>query len=779
MSTSEGRINKREEPGVGPVGEGVIDLTNAESLTYPSHISVDSPADWVTVRHVEERLAREGRDPVSMLLIDRQHHVERSEVYHRSVQILDTMQAVQQSSQWRLTFDPSTQKIVIHGLRIRRNAQIVEHAHPSRFRLLQREENLERLVLDGSVTLVVLLEDVRVGDVLDASFTIQTSPRLFGKRFTLLASAPEMIGVGEFSVSVRFSSATQMRWQSSSEGFSPRACEYGSEVEWLWRLDNLRPIVPESRVPSWHLPTHWLQVSDGLEWADVVEEFETAWGAATGSAELEKIVSEISSSAPDLAARADQAIALIQDEIRYLSVNTDFGGQVPSPPGVVFQRRFGDCKDKSFLLVHLLRNLGIPAFPVLVSSSLRQTIGKLLPTPAVFDHCIVGCDIDGRERWIDATLSSQGGGALGRQVPDFEYGLRVCPETTELASVPTESKRRDSYRLLETFRPDTTGGTSVIEVVVTATGLCADDLRRSIMLESAEAVAQSREEFYRRRYAGITRIGPIQWRDNRAANEFILADTFEIPNMLVPHQRPGVFALQCEAHLIQSVLALPGSRGRRFYPFDFSHPLQIEHWIDLDIPNIVHQGFQPQMFRSDAFQFWCETRKSAIHFNLRTHAHVITPRLFESHRATVEKAFPHTAVMFTIPAGISVSRRGRRPSSLSDSPSHRGFPTLGRSETGFKPFRPRQIQREGEGTRGSNRRISGNDTIASTGTDASLPDPSTDTNSHRLPKKNVDGHARQQNNPIRHRANTIPVWLPIFIIFLVILSVAFSLLLFR
>lgn len=651
-----------EKCGIGGIAPRLPGETPADISQFLKRVAVCEPPDWVTVREAGTRF-REGTNGPSLLLLDRQYHVAGHGAYQHTVRRLDTMQEVQQSSQWQLTFDPATQEVFIHGIRIHRDGRIVEHAHPERFRLLQREENLERLVLDGSVTLVVLLEDVRAGDVLDASFTIRTFPRLFSDRFALLSSAPETVAVGEFSVSVRFASGTPMRWQSSNKCFCPLIREVGTDIEWCWRLENIPALVPEPWVPAGHLPAWWLQVSNCSSWGEVAAEFHSAWHEGADDAGLDRTLAEISASAPDPASRADRAITLVQDGIRYLSVNTELGGQIPSPPAVVLRRRFGDCKDKSFLLAHLLCKLGIPAYPVLVGTSLRQAVERFLPTSVVFDHCIVGYTLDGRLRWIDPTIPFQGGGASGRQLPDFEYGLPIHPESAGIEAVPEESKRKDRYRLLETFRPDTAGGASVLEVLVTATGRCADDLRRGIMLEGADKVSMDREEFYRRRYPEISRIGPMQWNDNRVSNELRMAETFEIPKLFLPNQGGAGFAFQVDAHLIQSALALPVCATRRF-PLEFSRPHRIEHWIDFELPNMIHHEIAPQLIRSGAFQFSCETKRSAIHFDLDTHEDIVAPEYFESHSKAVEKVFPHLSVILTIPAGIHVPRMGRRPASL-------------------------------------------------------------------------------------------------------------------
>src|SRR4030095_15793773 len=132
------------------------------------------PPDWIAEREVDVTYRPPVETPVAMLLSDHQHHATRHESYHRVVQRLETISAVQRAAQWRCEFDPATQFVTIHSLAVRRGDRISEHADPAQIRILQREENLERYMLDGIVSVVVLLEDVRVGDMVDTSYSIRT-----------------------------------------------------------------------------------------------------------------------------------------------------------------------------------------------------------------------------------------------------------------------------------------------------------------------------------------------------------------------------------------------------------------------------------------------------------------------------------------------------------------------------------------------------------------------------------------------------------------------------
>lgn len=102
------------------------------------------------------------------------------------------------------------------------------------------------------------------------------------------------------------------------------------------------------------------------------------------------------------------ATRFVQDQIRYVALETGLSRRRATNPEVVLARRFGDCKDKSVLLATLLRLGGIDAEPALVSTGWRDHLGQALPSAGAFDHVIVHVPpgpVAGDDLWIDATAS--------------------------------------------------------------------------------------------------------------------------------------------------------------------------------------------------------------------------------------------------------------------------------------------------------------------------------------------------------------------------------------
>ena len=268
---------------------------------------------------------------------------------------------------------------------------------------------------------------------------------------------PQGIPVGKFHFSLRFNESRPMKWKSASADLKPAENRENGNVMWVWTGENYEEPGPEPNTPDWYMSGPWIQISDCPDWGTVAVAIAKAWKAENDETVLAEIAKEIADQEPDDLLRVEKAIQLVQDEYRYLSVNIEPGSQVPTPPGIVARKRYGDCKDLSFLLVHLLKRLGISARPILVNTQLRKSLAAMLPMDGLFNHVVVEFEVQGETRWVDATMKQQGGGALNRFIPDYGVGLPVDPTSTRLIESPRAPVQASRYELKETILLDTTG----------------------------------------------------------------------------------------------------------------------------------------------------------------------------------------------------------------------------------------------------------------------------------------------------------------------------------
>ena len=91
----------------------------------------------------------------------------------------------------------------------------------------------------------------------------------------------------------------------------------------------------------------------------------------------------------------------VVQQIPYQVFQFSYDASIPHGPDQVLLNRWGDCKDKGHLLVAMLREVGLEAWPVLTMS---RSEGTQLPLPQfAFDHLIAACVIDNDTLYVDAT----------------------------------------------------------------------------------------------------------------------------------------------------------------------------------------------------------------------------------------------------------------------------------------------------------------------------------------------------------------------------------------
>jgi Domain of Unknown Function with PDB structure (DUF3857) len=623
------------------LNEGNIAGSDAISLAK-SRIQKGPLPDWVVPCPYETTFKGEQDTQITFLLFDSQIHAEQYSLFVHQVIRLESMQAVQNWSQWRLQFEPKTQLVALHSLKVRRGSVEIDQSNLEKSHLLQREEGLERFIIHGWFTLLMVLEDVRPGDILDFSYTIRSESVLFPNQGGHFFTLPQGVPVGKYHFTVQFNNTRPRKWKSSSPALAPVEREENGMTFWEWSGEKYSGAKPEINCPSWHVSYPWIQVSDFPDWQMVAAGIAQAWAAEENGEAVAEIARDIQSKAADLPSQIEKAIELVQDDCRYLSVNIELGGQIPTSPETVARRRFGDCKDLSFLLANLLKKLGVAARPVLVNVFLRKTVADFLPMPSLFNHVVVEFEADSKRRWVDATFKEQGGGAFNRVIPDYGAGLPVDAAATSLVQ-PPQFEPPDLFDLREHVLLDTSNAApSLMDVTLIAEGTQAEILRRQLKQLGMEEWAKQRLQVMVNRFRSVKRVGEVKYRDDRAANRFTLVEVFEINFELVKHPNPKLCRFNMPGNWLIGVLPMP-QKVERLTPFLLPHPCHIQYTANIDSLGIqrITLNEPREDLRSPFVRFTRDTKAGhgylVMKLSLTTSADAVPADQTQKHGETVEK----------------------------------------------------------------------------------------------------------------------------------------------
>jgi hypothetical protein len=93
---------------------------------------------------------------------------------------------VQNASEINISFDPAYETISFHFIRIIRNGEIINKYKEKEIKVIQREDNLESKIYDGSLTAYLSLSDIRLGDIIEYSYTIKGRNPIFNNKYFFL-----------------------------------------------------------------------------------------------------------------------------------------------------------------------------------------------------------------------------------------------------------------------------------------------------------------------------------------------------------------------------------------------------------------------------------------------------------------------------------------------------------------------------------------------------------------------------------------------------------------
>jgi|GEM_PF-142656 len=156
---------------------------------------------------------------------------------------------------------------------------------------------------------------------------------------------------------------------------------------------HIEGIRPEGDTPGWTEVADYLHVSTYATWDEVGRWY---WGLVEGQLLVDDAiqggVAEALETLPKGASERDKVAALYRHVIkstRYVGLEFGIHGYKPYRTTDIYNRRFGDCKDKASLLKVMLGEIGVQAHLVLVRTRDMGSIAALPASLSAFNHAIV------------------------------------------------------------------------------------------------------------------------------------------------------------------------------------------------------------------------------------------------------------------------------------------------------------------------------------------------------------------------------------------------------
>ena len=302
-------------------------------------------------------------------------------------------------------WNPASGPPVVHFIKVHRDGETIDVLEKSSFEILRREDQLEAAMLDGILTAVLRVPDLRVGDELEVGLTTRLSDPTLGKNDSgvlLLGPSPAS---GRYRLGLSWDKGLKPHVRMTPD-IAPVARSRADGID--FSFDNPAMLTPPKDAPARYQWQRIVEFTDFADWATISRHFAPLFTKAArideGSA-LDKEAKRIAAAHAAPLDRASAALKLVQRDVRYIYVGLGNGNLTPATAEETWQRRYGDCKGKTALLLALLARLGIEAEAVLANNNGGDDgPDARLPNPGMFDHVLVRARIDGVAYWLDGTL---------------------------------------------------------------------------------------------------------------------------------------------------------------------------------------------------------------------------------------------------------------------------------------------------------------------------------------------------------------------------------------
>lgn len=511
--------------------------------------------------------------------------------YYRTVRRVLSPSGVQNASELTLDFDPDFQHLTIHDVSIVRDGKRIDVLDADGIRVIDKEEDADRSIYDGIRSALVFLRDVRPGDVIDYAWSLDGRNPILNGRYTDEYDLSSGVPTKHARHRLVWPAGRPLQWRGSD----PAIATLGSEQVFVWERNDIRALDVEDAIPSWFEPWETVEVSEFASWSEVAEWSNAMFQLdARSTEEVKKLAARINGASTSHEARIAAAIRFVQDDIRYLGIEMGRNSHEPHQPWETLDTRWGDCKDKTFLLVALLRELGLEAYPALVNTSIEHRLSEKLPSPFLFDHVIAQVIDRGRTYWIDGTISDQGGTLASIETPNYGRALIVRAGTHSLTPIVTNN---DGSTLVEqTFTITDFAKPTLLTVKTTFTGGRADAMRAHLASLSLEDFASGRINDLATDSPKIEAAGAPKIHDDRSRNTIVVTETYVLRDLW----SGGHWTWY--PRVLERYLRRPDTMIRDM-PLEFDHPLNIRQTATFNFPEAIDVDKSTSVTETPAFRY--------------------------------------------------------------------------------------------------------------------------------------------------------------------------------
>ena len=321
-----------------------------------------------------------------------------------------------------ITYDPTYQKLTLNEARIIKANGAVVPIEPRHVHL--RDISTDYSVYDRDKQLVISFPNLEVGDIYEVKWTTRgKNDEISDQFFTRNTFGDDRYPTVKEEMRIRLPKSKTLRHAAVNGKLEPKIREEGKYRTYHWAVSNRPELAQDSDRPSREELRLQVACSTFDSWQDIGKwKHQLRAECWTCTPEIRATVAQITGALKSPLEKARALTYWVRRHVRYISISSSGRGYTPRLPSVVHASRYGDCKDQAQLLAVMLKEGGLDVSLVTLGLLDDGQVLNTVPSPWG-THALLLVQIDGKEHWIDTTVTRAGWNFLPR--PDRDRAVYV------------------------------------------------------------------------------------------------------------------------------------------------------------------------------------------------------------------------------------------------------------------------------------------------------------------------------------------------------------------
>ncbi len=246
---------------------------------------------------------------------------------------------------------------------------------------------------------------VEDGCIIEAAYEIINLKPVLSMDFSNIFLCQNLFPIEEDIVEIVLPEGTGLKYKNFRTDISPKITVDGKKKKYVFVNSKQKEIIPESRMPSLLdrnvYPQIYLWTLDGWDsiskwYINLVRE------QMQPDADLENFTKQLIADKKTDEDKINAIFNFVSQNVRYIAVLLGPHTYKPHVASEIFKKRYGDCKDKTVLLLTMLKIAGIEGKPALVPAN-GKYFDDTVPSLNAFNHIIAVVPAKDKYFWLDAT----------------------------------------------------------------------------------------------------------------------------------------------------------------------------------------------------------------------------------------------------------------------------------------------------------------------------------------------------------------------------------------